>query len=270
MLNQEKRALLGLAIIVLLIVGSLLTRRIDERAHMPVMLTRTSQNVMGSEALLAAVIWSESQRLPAERALDLAERALRSAQADLDNFDPDSQLSRLNRAGVGEEVYLSSDTLRVLRKAQEAYELTDGAFDITTAPLLELWKQAAGARRLPDEAAVAEARAASRWDLLDLTDRGAVKLAPRTRIDLGGLARGHAIDQAVRAMIEAGVKDGMVDVGGDLVCFGRPPEGDAWVINIRHPFDDGLLGSIRIAGGAVSASGANVRYTELEDRKSVV
>jgi thiamine biosynthesis lipoprotein len=87
------------------------------------------------------------------------------------------------------------------------------------------------------------------------------------RVDLGGIAKGYAVDKAIEAMREARVAGGMVDVGGDLRCFGRPPAGQTWSVQVRDPFASGVLGKFQLKGSAVCTSGGYTRFVEIDGRR---
>ena len=95
--------------------------------------------------------------------------------------------------------------------------------------------------------------------MLGLRDESAVKSAAGVQVDLGGIAKGYSVDRAADVLRRAGVEGGMVDVGGDLVCFGRPPCGQSWTIDVKNPFGAGVLAKLRLDGGAVCTSGNYAR-----------
>jgi len=87
-------------------------------------------------------------------------------------------------------------------------------------------------------------------------------------IDLGGIAKGYGIDQAVQALKDDGVSGGLVNVGGDIRCFGRPPKGDLWEIKIKDPFKkEGIFAKLGIKSGAVCTSGNYFRFVEIGDKR---
>ena len=223
------------------------------------------QGVMGTTCTLVAVIPNPPRR--AEDPLGEAEMALRRVEALMSVWLTNSEISRLNLAAAGEEVALSPETLLVLRAARRAALETDGAFDATCRPVIALWREAAKRGRLPSDSELEEARAASSWDLIELTDAGASKGASTARVDLGGIAKGYGIDQALEEMRAAGVLGALVDVGGDLRCFGQPPEGSFWRVDVRDPFGEGRLGELRVWGAAVCTSGDYARFVEIEGRR---
>jgi thiamine biosynthesis lipoprotein len=219
---------------------------------------------MGTTCLLAGVA---ENREVAERALHEAEAAVRRVEALMSSWLDDSEVSRLNAAPVGVEVALSSDTLEVLRAARRAALESEGAFDVTCGPLLEAWHAAGRCGILPSEAALQQARASCGWGHIELTDSGAVRRRAEARVDLGGIAKGYGIDAAVEALEEAGLLGGLVDVGGDLRCFGAGPDQERWQVEIRNPFGGDALAHVRARDAAVCTSGNYARFVQIGGRQ---
>lgn len=222
--------------------------------------------VMGTDCTMAAVVRT-GERLRAEQALDKAEAELRLVEARMSIWLEASEISRFNAAGAGEEVNLSPEILSVLRAAREAAIETKGAFDATCGPVIQLWRAAGRRGVAPTEQETAAARGASSWDAIELTERGAIKRSAGVWVDLGGIAKGYGIDRATQALRAAEIAGGMVDVGGDLRCFGRPPQGDRWVVEVRSPFGEGTLGELAVEEGAVCTSGNYARFTTIEGKR---
>jgi thiamine biosynthesis lipoprotein len=115
--------------------------------------------------------------------------------------------------------------------------MSDGAFDITVGPLVDVWKRARRQRVLPEESKVTAARAASGWQHVvlgkDATGRRTARLVvPGMRLDLGGIAKGYALDEATRVLKARGVRCSLVSGGGDLFAAGSPPGQSGWKIEI--------------------------------------
>ena len=230
----------------------------DDPGRGRLILNRRPKAVMGTTCSLAVVTQTRG-RAGAEAALDGAEAAMRRIEAHMSSWLEDSEISALARAPVGRAQKLSGETLEVLRAARLAHRETGGAFDITCNPLVRLWRDAAGSNSLPTDAELAQARADSRWELLELSEDGVTRLGPKVRVDLGGIAKGHAIDRAIDILKDAGLQGGLVDIGGDLACFGQPPKGRFWFVDIQNPFDSSVLARLRLAAGAVCTSGDYAR-----------
>lgn len=255
---------LVLAVVVLTGVG--LWKTSGRRPPRRIAVERPCWAVMGTSCTLAAVV-EPGQRARAEDVLERAEAVLRRVEARMSSWLGDSEIGRLNAAEANREVTLSPQTLEVLRIARRAKIDTRRAFDVTCRPLVELWREAGKRGRPPSESELADARAASNWELIELGNTGATKRRATARVDLGGIAKGWAIDRAAEVLRRAGLSGGMVDVGGDLVCFGTPPQGDCWSVEVKHPLGPGHMATLRIPGGAVCTSGGYARFTEIAGKR---
>jgi thiamine biosynthesis lipoprotein len=158
----------------------------------------------------------------------------------------------------------------VLDRARRYRKATDGAFDATVRPILNVWKRAAKAGRMPAEEELAEAARLTGAGVLKITDQGASKSDPRVQVDLGGIAKGVGIDRALEAMIAAGCKGAMVEVGGDVRVHGDRGDGGKWRILVRSPFAPGDargLGILEVESGAVCTSGNYFRFFRIGEKK---
>ncbi len=252
------------AVVLLVGIGLWQTRRGARRGA--AVLVREPARVMGTTCTLTAVPGPEGVA-SAEAALRDAEAALRAVEARMSVWIAGSEISRFNQAPAGEDVALSADTLEVLRAARRGAVQTRGAFDVTCGPLIELWRRAGSLDRLPTEAELAGARAASSWRLVHLDEDGARKDSGEARVDLGGIAKGYGTDRAVESLRRAGVEAGVVDVGGDLRCFGHPPDKDRWPVDIRDPFRPGTIGALLVGDAAVCTSGNYARFAVIEGKR---
>jgi thiamine biosynthesis lipoprotein len=170
----------------------------------------------------------------------LIDRRLAEIDRALSNYREDSELSRFNAAPVGEWLPLGADLYQVLLRAQAVSAQSDGAFDVTVAPLIELWGFGPGGRRdaLPDAAAIAAARAGVDWRQLqlDATSPRARKQAA-LRIDVNGIAQGYTVDALATLLATEGYRDFLVEVGGELRLSGVNAAGKKWRIGIERPGD---------------------------------
>ncbi|MEW6306582.1 MAG: FAD:protein FMN transferase [Verrucomicrobiota bacterium] len=156
----------------------------------------------------------------------------------LSDYDAESELVRLFESEHGKPVAVSAELFRVLTHAQALAEETDGAFDVTLGPLTRLWRKARRTKTLPDAAAIAEAKAAVGWQKLELDARlRAVTLrVPNMKLDLGGIAKGFAADEALAVLRRHGIKRALVAASGDLAIGDAPPGRDGWNVGIA-PLD---------------------------------
>lgn len=231
-----------------------------------VTVVRRPERVMGTSCTLLAVV-PASRTSDGRRALERAEAALRGVEARMSVHLERSEVGRLNRAAAGETVRLSPDTLAVLAAALRIHRDSEGAFDVTCRPLLELWRERARIGRLPSSEELIAARGKSSWQQLALLSDGVRKLGSGVRVDLGGIAKGWGVDAAVGVLEAAGCVGGLVEVGGDLRLWGTRPEGGAWPVEVRDPFADAVMVTLRLSAGAVCTSGNYARGVEVGGRR---
>lgn len=232
----------------------------------PVALTVEPAGIMGTSCRISVTVDSPGDR-KVRSGIEQAEALLRSIESRLSVWLDDSEVSRLNRAPAGRNTPVSTETVRLLVAAREAAGTTRGAFDVTVGPLITLWRGSAEAGRLPSPEEVARARALSHWDLIELRDDGVVKTVEGARVDLGGIAKGYAIDRASDYLAERVPAGGLVDIGGDVRVWGRPPQAEGWEVAVRDPFGQGELARLRPPDGAVCTSGDYARFLEISGRR---
>jgi len=253
-----------------LLVALLIRHALSPRTGELVALSTQPPGVMGTQCALTAVAAGPEGQRRVSNALTDAESALRRVEARMSTYIRLSELSVLNAAEAGRTVPLSALTMDVLRLAKRLHGRTGGAFDATCLPVFELWGRAGKAKRLPTDAELAAARAACGWEQFDLLGGGVRKSAGKAAVGLGGLAKGFAIDRAAEAMLRTGCAGGLVDVGGDIRCFGRSPRGGRWRVAIRSPFSPGggeFLGTLELTDRAVCTSGNYERYSLIDGKR---
>ncbi|HUW19255.1 MAG TPA: FAD:protein FMN transferase [Sedimentisphaerales bacterium] len=232
------------------------------------------RQVMGTFARIVAVAPDSGT---AKNCIEAAFAELRQVDEMMSDYKSDSEISRVNRDAYKGPVKVSGPTFEVAQKAIYFSELSDGAFDITVGPLVDLWRLAAEANAVPTEAQLQQARAKVGYEklLLDanaLTVRFAVE---GMRLDMGGIAKGYAIDKAIEAMQKGGALGGMVDVGGDIRCFGVPTRGKThWLIGLQDPNrpEDWIDTSkpslvLKLNDAAIATSGDYRRFVLIDGQK---
>lgn len=192
-----------------------------------------------------------------EGAADAVREVFDRVDRTMSNWNPRSDLSRLNDAARAGAVPIEDpDLLACLARAFEAARGTDGAFDPTVGPLMTVWGYRPGPRRTPPPEEIETALAAVGFERV-LFDRGTIRFAaPAMEIDLGGIAKGCALDLARERVLAEGATSALLDLGGNLMAVGRPPSGRLWEIGVKDPRDARrLAGVVAIEEGSVSTSG---------------
>jgi thiamine biosynthesis lipoprotein len=207
------------------------------------------------------------------------ERLASDVQSALDGVDrgmslyrPGSELVRLNRHPEAVPLALSVELYEVLAAGQRVAELSQGAFDVSVAPLVDAWGFGPQKRRELPAAGEVQARRAAvdyRSLRLDPQHRTATKAHGGLQADLGGIAKGYGVDRAARAIEAAGIGDYMIEVGGEVRTLGRNAAGQPWQIGIEEP--DAVPQRARrvvpLAGRAMATSGDYRIYFEHGGRR---
>jgi len=185
-------------------------------------------------------------------------------------FRPDSEISLVNRLAAARPVTVGEQTFCVLREAEAIARRSHGAFDVTVYPLMQLWRTSRTERRLPSHRQMDAALTRVAWNDLSLGPEGRCVRFRRSGmgIDLGGVAKGYAVDAAANSLAEAGVGSGLVNAGGDLRAIGRNRDGRSWRIGLRHPLAPSrMLLSILVEDEAVATSGNYFQYFTIGGRR---
>lgn len=212
---------------------------------------------------------------PAERARlrRLIENELEGVNRKMSHYREDSELSRFNRSAEPEPFFVSPETFEVFLAAQEISLLTGGAFDVTAAPLIDLW--GFGPEKAPDtlpsETEIAKARERTGHDklVLDPKHRSLRKLEPGVRCDLSAIAKGYAVDRVAVTLDREGYTDYLVEVGGEIRTAGKNDSGEDWRVGIEQPLaNQRTLGKIvPLSNLAMATSGGYRNFYEKDGKR---
>ncbi len=174
---------------------------------------------------------------PAEAAAREAFERIGVIESRLSDYRNDSELMHLCRSEPGKPVEVSEDLLRVLMAAGQVSRASQGAFDVTVGPAVRLWREARRTRRLPAERQLQEALDAIGWEfvVIDPDARTVTLQRPGMQLDLGGIAKGYAADEALAVLRKHGFPSAMINAGGDLVLGAPPPGRSGWNIVVESP-----------------------------------
>lgn len=203
---------------------------------------------------------------------NITEEAVRAAFDEIDRIEAmmsshrvDSEVSHFNRAT--QSASLSAETQDVLRAGIRYSRLSDGAFDPTLGNLVRLWGFDSDRQEVPESAAIEGALKMSGEEAVLFEDGLAVKRSPGVQLDLGGIAKGFAVDRAIEVLRQGGVQAASVNAGGDIRLLGQRPD-RLWRVALQHPRKrDGLLGTLELENVAVVTSGDYERFFEVEGER---
>ncbi len=165
-----------------------------------------------------------------------------------------SDVWRINHAG-GKPVEVSDDTVILLQTARRVSAYSDGAFDVTIAPVSTMWDFTSGAAVVPDADAIARAAALVDYTRMDI-EGNTVTLPENMMIDLGGIAKGYIADEVKLYLMDRGVKSAVLSFGGNIVTIGLKPDGSPWKVGIQDidkPTGEYMLVSLNFGGSTVTS-----------------
>ena len=204
-------------------------------------------------------VWHPDRAL-AEQAAELVLQTMHEVNASMSPYIETSELSLVNRQAADQPVKINNELYDVIRHSLQYSQLTQGAFDITFASVGYLYNYREQVR--PNESAISEQLAGVNYRhiVIDQQARTIYFKRPKVRIDLGGIAKGYAVDLAIKRAQAVGVKNILVTAGGDTRILGDRL-GRPWVIGIRHPLDkQKVIAKIPLVNEALSTSGDYERY----------
>lgn len=201
-----------------------------------------------------------------------AARAVFTRVEELDNmlsdYDPESELMKLCAMPYGQPVPASDELFELLSRSQRLAQRTDGAFDVTVGPLARLWRRARRAESLPPPDQLQHAMESVGWQKvkLDEATKRVTLLAPRMQLDLGGIAKGYAADQALEVLKRHGITRALIAASGDIAVGDAPPGERCWRVSIGtpRPASTSAAHTLLLKHAAVSTSGDAEQFVEID------
>jgi len=220
-------------------------------------LARTVDGTMGTRIVVE--LWA-TDKAAGESAIDAVMAEMNRIDRGMSTYKSDSELSRLNAAAAAHPVKVSPELFRLLETALEYSRITEGAFDVTYASVGFLYDF--HAHHHPSEQQIKSALPAVNYHhvLLDKASGSVRYTQPGVRIDLGGIAKGYAVDCGIAILQQRGITHAIVQAGGDSRIigdrFGKP-----WIVGIKHPDrKDEVIARLPLVDTAISTSGDYERY----------
>lgn len=206
--------------------------------------------------LFSITVYAASEQ-QAKEAFHAAFTRIAELDMALSDYKPDSELSLITQRAVLKPTPISSDLFRVLAKSQSIAGQTDGAFDVTVGPLTHLWRKSRRAHALPEAAVLQDALAHTGYQKMHLDAKTQTVSFDQAGmlLDVGGIAKGYAADEALAAISHLGIKSALVAASGDLAFSDAPPGEPGWTVAI-----DALPKPLLLSNAAVSTSGSSEQH----------
>jgi len=216
---------------------------------------------MGSPCAIQLYARSEKK---AEQAARVVMADVSRLEAKYSRYRADSFLSEINRvAAKGGRIDVDDETAGLLDYAATCYQQSDGLFDITSGILRRAWDFKAG--NIPDQKTIQSLLNRIGWHKIIWQRPNLAFAVPDMEIDFGGVVKEYAVDRAASLCFDAGIRHGLVNLGGDIKIIGPHPDGSPWRIAIRHPRQSGgILQALLLRSGALASSGDYERCIVLD------
>ena len=217
---------------------------------------------MGTTYTLKLIPQSEAQAQSWQVLQAKVDERLEAINDLMSTYRPKSNISKLNQNKSVEAVPLDPEFGRVVQAALEIGNATSGAFDITLAPLIELWGFDKGARRLtpPSAAAIKALQPYTGLNAVSFSEGRFQKKDPRVQINLSGIAKGYGVDAVGEVLRSSGVTNFMVEIGGEILVQGKNASGKPWRLGVNRPTPQAgrfeIIATAEMSEGGLATSGS--------------
>lgn len=261
--NKKARLFLKIFLLVVLIVFI-----VDQNDHLKKRKAVSEAKVLMDTIVKFDVCQEGHSNLQTENAFNEAWKNFKDIENKFNVYAENSEVSRIN-GSYPKTVSVSEETYSLIKDSVGYYGKTKGAFNICIGPLVKMWKNAKRNNVIPTEKEYLEIKDAIDISSIHLMEDFKVALGNKfARIDLGGVAKGYAIDEAVKIFKKHGFTSFLIDAGGDVYASGLNCENKPWRIGIRDPFDrSNVVDVVALTDAAVTTSGSYERYYQFEDNK---
>lgn len=212
---------------------------------------------------VAEISCFDSDHDKARNAVNKAFLEMRRIEKVFNKFDDSSEISKINKLAGDEEIAISPEVLKLTEDALYYSRISKGRFDITIGPLMEVWGFVSKNNSIPDDAAINKTLECVGYKniILDTEKMTVHFLNKGVKLDFGGIAKGYAVDRARHILLSSGIKNGLINLGGNIFAAGSPPGRKYWRIGIQDPrVKNKLLLTLHLKDRAVSTSGNYERF----------
>ena len=224
---------------------------------------------MGTSYSIKCVVGEEIREQNLQKAID---KLLVQFDADLSSWNPHSWISKFNNSSSTEWQSAPPSVLNIVEKSIDLFKRSRGAFDITLSPLIERWGFGAGERTsIPtdQELGVLLAQCGSQHLEVDVVQQKIRKKIPQLSINASAIAKGYGVDLVSQVLIQKGISQFMVEIGGEVRCQGHPLDKEAWHIGIQQPdpaLTNHMIGIVPLKNFALATSGDYRNFFKVENQ----
>jgi thiamine biosynthesis lipoprotein len=253
------------AVFLLILTASIVSISISTNDNQPVVGNNdTLQSFQESRSLMDTTVTihiKDNNKTHAKKVIDEAFSEIKSVDKMMSSYKNDSQLSKLNNNGFVKNA--SSDFLHVIKKSKHYYNVSNGAFDITVKPIIDLWEKKfapGGPQKPPSEKEINKTLKLVNNSNITIENNN-IFIKKDMGIVLGGVAKGFAVDETIKSLKNSGIENGFVNAGGDGRYIGYKNDNTPWKVGLRNPNKTGdAITVMNINNMAVATSGNYERY----------
>lgn len=229
--------------------------------------TAASKPVSRTSTFFDTVIRIDIYDKNGEEILDDCMQLCQNYEKKLSRTLEGSEIYQLNHA-QGQPVELSPETVEVIQIGLKYCEISEGYFDITIAPLADLWDIPHNTGTIPDSSAISSALSHVNYGNVRIDGNTVQLLDPSAAIDLGGIAKGYIADRLKEYMEGQGVSHALINLGGNVLAVGAKPDGSSFNIGIQYPFKEQgeAITSVKIKDRSLVSSGTYQRYFQADGK----
>ncbi len=231
---------------------------------------RMEDTVMGPITARITAVSTRMSEKEMESIVKAAFAEVHKIDALMSHYKKDSDVSRLNESPAGVWTRVDPLTFAVLEESQRVAELSGGAFDVTVQPLCTLWGfWPVRDPKVPSSEEIRAALSHVGYMKLSLDQKNSTVMKSDTevKLDLSAVAKGYAVDKAIELLKEKGLRDALVEIGGEIRTIGKNKEGKPWRIGVLHPIKPGYLTVLNISDKAVATSGDYMNFFVLDGKR---
>ena len=249
-----------------------LSNKDDVGGASAVKLVRQTRMIMGTFAEVS--VYSDDEKI-ASKAIDASLDEMERMDRIMSNYKDDSELSQVNKNAAKSPVPCSRELLEVLEHSQHYSDLSDGAFDVTVSPVIAAWGFFTGKGRVPSDKELAKLLPAVSYRniVINKGDNpekpgGILFKHPQTKIDLGAIGKGYAVDKALEVISKYAVNNACINLGGNIYVLGAPVGKNAWKVGVQHPRNKvEILGYLELKDESTATSGDYERFFEIKGKR---
>lgn len=223
--------------------------------------------LMGVDFIISVVC---SDSIKASEEISFAVAETKRIEKIISSWDKESHTSEINLNAGNKPVQVAPELYELIKRSIKVSELTDGAFDVTVGPLIDLWKVSLSNQIIPTKTLINQALLLVDYQSIKLNDENQTVYLEKKgmKLGFGAIGKGYVAELIKEELIQRGIKAGMISAGGDLVVWGNHPQKQHWSIGIADPDKKGdLIGYVRLNENAIVTSGNYEKFIEIDGER---